>query len=60
MLPACPDGQKRGENEKARRERDARKITSMLARGNVLLQSGSFETEQDVDARRDALRDYAF
>ena len=42
------------------REQDARKIASMLARGNVLLQDGSFETEQDVDARRNELKDYEF
>lgn len=60
MLPVCHDGQQKHKKRDAKREQDARKIATMLARGNVLMQSGSFETEHDVDARRRKLKNYEF
>jgi hypothetical protein len=60
MVPATTDGTKRRVPDRVRREKDARKIATILARGNVLLQSGNFETEKDVDKRRDALKNYEF
>lgn len=60
MLPVRQDGQQKRRTRDVKRDQDARKIATMLSRGNVLMQAGSFETEQDVDAHRRKLKNYEF
>ncbi|WP_437855120.1 hypothetical protein [Sorangium sp. So ce363] len=38
----------------------ARNVAVLQARGNVALQFGSFETQEELDARRKALATYQF
>jgi polyhydroxyalkanoate synthesis regulator phasin len=60
MKPVEHSGKHKSQTTRTGEEKTARKIATMLARGNVLMQSGQFETEQDVEARRKALSGYEF
>jgi len=47
-------------DEEARSERLAHKVVTLLARGNVCLQLGCFDTADDLEAERKSFENYEF